>query len=199
MFIRFLTSITGDLCWWIFRWWWWRRHSLFHFLEFLSWFLPQDLEKKSIAYPRDFPRHLEVPRGARRKTYCGASSRTPRHPAQRHERCQRWPAVGSHHGFSEDVQGYSNPLHVQITAITTIVYLVYIYSNNSNHLLLPISTLQTYLECWAQLWCWSSLFRVGTRRRKDFWLEGLNRDFGWMSRWTLILCIHCVCLNTTNF
>ena len=37
------------------------------------------------------------------------------------------PAVGSHHGFSEDVQGYSNPLHVQITAITTIVYLVYIY------------------------------------------------------------------------
>ena len=109
------------------------------------------------------------------------------------------PAVGSHHGFSEDVQGYSNPLHVQITAITTIVYLAYIYSNNSNHLLLPISTLQTYLECWAQLWCWSSLFRVGTRRRKDFWLEGLNRDFGWMSWWTLILCIHCVCLNTTNF
>ena len=75
----------------------------------------------------------------------------------------------------------------------------YIYSNNSNHLLLPISTLQTYLECWAQPWCWSSLFRVGTRRRKDFWLEGLKRDFGWMSRWTLILCIHCVCLNTTNF
>ena len=61
------------------------------------------------------------------------------------------PAVGSHQGFSEDVQGYSNPLHVQITAITTIVYLVYIYSNNSNHLLLPICTLQTYLACWAQL------------------------------------------------